>query len=144
MTDETPPPSPYLPPGSELGSPGLTLSADERNWAMSAHLSALTGLFTGFGNIVGPLVVWLIKKDSSTFAAQEAKEALNFQITWMGAVVALGVLSLPLMLVFGLGILTLFIAGLIVLASWILSVVGGVRAGEGKPYRYPFTIRFIK
>jgi uncharacterized Tic20 family protein len=111
---------------------------------MIAHLSALTGLVSGFGNIVGPLVVWLIKKDSSPFVAQEAKEALNFHLTWMGAAIALAVVSIPLVLAFGIGILTFFIAGLIILASWILSVVAGVRAGEGKPYRYPFTIRFIK
>src|SRR5688572_24590734 len=78
---------PYVPPSvPESTSPPVPhtgLSSDERMWAMLGHLSALTGLLTGgIGNFVGPLVIWQVKKGSMPFAAAEAKEALNFNISW--------------------------------------------------------------
>src|SRR5262245_54589856 len=70
----TPPPYP--------DSPGGQPSKDERTWAMASHLSTLAGyLVVPFGNIIAPLVIWLIKKDTMPFVDDQAKEALNFQIT---------------------------------------------------------------
>src|SRR5690606_41942531 len=87
------------PPVSEAGAPG----AEERQWALLAHLSALTGFIIPFGNVIGPLIVWQIKKDTMPFVAEHAKEALNFQIPVCLAVVVsivlfvvvLGMLLLP-------------------------------------------------
>ena len=115
----------------------LTPNKDERTWAMIAHLSAFaTFVLPSFGQIVGPLVVWLVKRDGSAFVADQAKEALNFQITATLAFVVAGVLvfllvGIPLLIVLGLGWL-------------VLTVVAGVRANEGVRYRYPFTVRFVK
>jgi len=120
------------------------ISAEERNWAMIGHLSGLLGLITGgFGNVIGPLVVWLIKKDTMPFAAQQAKEALNFQLTWMIAAVVIAIVSIPLSLII-IGVFGFIIAALIPVVSWIFSVIAGIQAGEGKAYRYPMTIRMVK
>ena len=110
---------------------------DERTWAMIAHLSAFaTFVLPSFGQIVGPLVVWLVKRDSSAFVADQAKEALNFQITATLAFVAAGILVFVLV-----GIPLLIVLGL----AWlVLTVVAGVRANEGVRYRYPFTLRLVK
>jgi uncharacterized Tic20 family protein len=120
------------PPSSVPGS----LSQEDRNWGMIAHLSALAGFIVPFGSILGPLIVYLVKRDQSAFATDCAREALNFNIT-----VAIGFLiSLCLSLVF-IGIplmIALFIAWL------VLTIVAAVRANVGNAYRYPATIRFVK
>ncbi len=97
-----------------------------------AHLSSLVG----FGLIV-PIVIYFIKRDESDFAAFHAKEAINFHITVILAVVV----SIPLMIVFGLGLLTLVATGI---ASVIYGVIAAVRALDGEWYEYPYTLRLIK
>ena len=126
--------------------PGVP-SAEERQWAMFAHLSALAGgLLTsaigGWGFFIGPLVIWLMKKDTMPFVADQAKESLNFNIT-VSAIflilliltfVTLGIgalLTVPIMLVVGIGAL-------------VLIVMAAMKANEGVAYRYPFTIRLVK
>lgn len=110
---------------------------------MFGHLSALIGLLTGgIGFLVGPLIIWQVKKDSMPFAAAEAKEALNFNISWMIWNVILWLVTVVLMMVF-IGVLLIPVAILASLAWIILSIIAGLKANEGKPYRYPLTIRFI-
>jgi hypothetical protein len=121
----------------------MGLSSDERLWGMLGHLSALTGLLSGgIGNIVGPLIVWQVKKDSLPFAAAEAKEALNFNISWLIWSLALGVMTGILMLVF-IGVLLIPVLILLGVAWLVLTIIAGLKANEGKAYRYPLTIRFI-
>lgn len=135
---------PYAPPTSvPPPPPPMGLSSDERLWAMLGHLSALTGLLTGgIGNIVGPLIVWQVKKDSLPFAASEAKEALNFNISWLLWSLALGLVTAVLMLVF-IGVLLIPVLILLGVAWLVLTIIAGLKANEGKAYRYPLTIRFI-
>ncbi|GAB1408130.1 DUF4870 domain-containing protein [Thermomonas brevis] len=120
---------------------------DQRQWAMFAHLSALAGgLLTsavgGWGFFLGPLVIWLMKKESMPFVDDQAKEALNFNITVSAIFVALllltvftlglgALLTVPVMLVVGIGAL-------------VLIVIAAIKANEGVAYRYPFTLRLIK
>ncbi len=109
---------------------------EERNWAMGAHLSALSGLIIPFGNVLGPLIIWLTQKEKSAFVEANAKEALNFNITVFIAFVVSG-------------ILTLVVIGLLMLAivffAWlILSVMAGIKASKGEQYAYPMTLRLIK
>ena len=134
---------PYLPPSvPEVASPSA-LSREERNWAMIGHLSALTGWISGFGYIAGPLVVWLIKKDTMPFVAKEAKEALNFNISrtiWL-ILVAIAAFVLTFVLV---GVLLWPVVALIPVGMSVLSIVGGIRANEGRGYRYPLTLRLIQ
>jgi uncharacterized Tic20 family protein len=112
-------------------------------WAMFGHLSALTGLFTGgVGNVVGPLIVWQIKKDTMPFAAAEAKEALNFNISWLLWMILLGVTTVILTMVF-IGILLVPVLILQAVVWVVLSIIGGVKANGGQSYRYPLTLRLV-
>src|SRR5262245_10573239 len=123
-------------------------SADERTWAMFSHLSILAGgLVTGWwtlgiGCFLGPLIIWIIKKDTMPFVNDQAKEALNFTITLaivsfallMLTVLSLGVgalITVPLMMIVGLGAL-------------VLIIIAAVKANEGVAYRYPLTLRLVK
>lgn len=113
-----------------------TVSSEERNWAMAAHLSALIGYFAvPFGNIIAPLVIYLMKKDQSPFIADQARESLNFQISMTLYVIVAGIMVLILI---GFVLLpVLFVAGL------VLTIMAAVKASSGTAYRYPFTLRLI-
>lgn len=105
-------------------------------WGMICHLIALIGLLgIPFGNILGPLVVWLIKKNDHPFIDQQGKESLNFQLS-MTIYFAISLL-LALVLI---GILML--AALVIL-DLVLVIIAAVKISNGEPYRYPLTIRFI-
>ena len=111
-------------------------SADERQWGMIAHLSALAGFIIPFGNIAGPLIVWMIKKDAMPFVDDQGKESLNFQIT-----VTIAAIVAAVLIVFLIGFLLLPAVGL---AALVFTVIAGIKANEGVAYRYPFTLRLIK
>jgi uncharacterized Tic20 family protein len=111
------------------------ISKEERNWAMFAHLSALLVYPTLIGGIVGPLVIWLMRKDDMSFAADQAKETLNFQITVYLMGLVCGILFLIL-----IGFVLL---GLLVVAHVVLTIIAAVKASEGVAYRYPFNLRLI-
>lgn len=111
------------------------ISREERNWAMLAHLSALLAFATIIGGIIGPLVLWLIRKDDMSFAADQAKESLNFQIT----VFLAGIVCAILMLV----LVGFVLMAILCLVDLILIIVAAVKAGEGVGYRYPFNLRLI-
>jgi uncharacterized Tic20 family protein len=114
------------------GVPG----AEEKQWGLIAHLSALCGVVIPFGNIIGPLVVWQIKKDTLPFAADQGKEALNFNITMLIVVFVCFLLTFVL-----IGVVLLPLAGL----AWlILTILAAIKANDGVAYRYPFAIRLIK
>jgi uncharacterized Tic20 family protein len=106
------------------------------NWAMLAHLSAFLGFLMPFGNLIGPGLVWAIKGKELDFVATEAKEALNFQLTVIFLALIGGVLAMVL-----IGFLVLALLGI---ADIILIIVAAVSASNGRPYRYPFTLRLIK
>jgi uncharacterized protein len=109
---------------------------DERTWGMLAHLTAFSGFLIPLGNIIAPLVVWLVKRDQSQFVADQGKEALNFNISVLlaGAVCAALVFVL-------IGILL----GVALFFYWLaMTIVAGIKASEGIRYRYPFTLRLIK
>jgi hypothetical protein len=112
------------------------MSPDEKNWGVIAHLSALAGYLVPFGSIIGPLVVYLIKKDTMPFAREEARSALNFQITM--AIPA--ILCIPLIFLC-IGIPLLILIGLFDL---VFIIVAAVKASEGAPYKYPIAFQFVK
>jgi uncharacterized Tic20 family protein len=127
------------PPPPPVGTP----SAEERQWALFGHLSSLAGLFTGgIGNILGPLIIWLVKKDTLPFAGDQAKEALNFNITLLIIGV---VLVLVTIVTFGIGALLTVPLGILLGLAWlVLTVIAAMKANEGVAYRYPFTLRLVK
>jgi len=105
-------------------------SADEKTWGMLAHLSALV---TGF---LGPLVIWLIKKDEMPFVEEQGKEALNFQITMAIGFAVCFVLAFVLIGAFLMPVLWLI--------NLVMCILAGVKVQKGEHYRYPFTLRLIK
>jgi uncharacterized Tic20 family protein len=105
------------------------VSSDQRTLAMLAHL---LGIFTG---VIGALVIWLMKKDEGGFVENQAKEALNFQITLLIASVIGMVLTLVL-----IGFLVLLA---VAVASIAFSIMGAVKAYRGERYRYPVTLRLV-
>ena len=120
------------PPPVPSGAP----SADDKQWGMFAHLSALSGVVIPFGNIIGPLVVWQIKKDTLPFAADQGKEALNFNITMLIAAFIGFLLTFVL-----IGLVLLPLIGI----AWLVfTILAGIKANEGVAYRYPFALRLIK
>lgn len=119
-----------------------TQSSEERTWALVGHLSAFSAFITGIGGIVGPLVVWLIKRDTMPFAADQAKEALNFNITLAIAFCALVLFTIVTL---GIGVLLAWPIGAILFVAWfVLTIVAAIKANEGVAYRYPFTLRLVK
>jgi uncharacterized protein len=124
------------PASPSVSTPTTTPTKDECTMGMLAHLSALAGFVIPFGNIIGPLVIWLIKKDSSPFVDDQGKESLNFQITIM----ILFIVSVILMLAF-IGFLLVPLVGLL---SLIFIIVATIKANGGERYRYPFALRLIK
>ena len=128
-------------PGTPVESVPATLSNDERTWALIGHLSAFSAFVTGIGCILGPLVVWLIKRDTLPFAGEQAKEALNFNITVALAFVALWGLTF---ITFGIGIVLTGPLMLVIGVAWIvLVIVAAIKANEGVAYRYPMTLRLV-
>lgn len=109
---------------------------DERNWGMLCHLSALSGYIIPFGNIVGPLIVYSVKRQEYEFVEDQGKEALNFQIT-----VTIALLVSALLILILVGFVLLLIVGLLAL---IFTIIGSVKAAQGEHYRYPFSIRFLQ
>ena len=112
------------------------MTQDDRTWGMLAHLAAFAFFICPFGNVVGPLIIWLVKRDQSEFVADQGREALNFNISVTLAALICG----ALVLVF-IGILL----GVALFIFWLaMTIVAGIKAGEGVRYRYPFTLRLIK
>lgn len=112
------------------------LSQEVRQWAMFCHFAAFFGLIFPFGNLLGPLIVWQIKKDMHPFIDDQGKEALNFQIS-----VALAAFLCFLLMVVVIGFPLL---ALLSVAAVVLAVIAGIKANEGQRYRYPFSWRLLR
>lgn len=108
-----------------------------RTWGMLCHLSALSA-FVGvpLGHLAGPLIVWLIKRNEFPYVDEQGRESLNFQIS----MTLYGIVAAILMLVV-VGIFLLMALGVF---SLIAVIVASVRANDGRPIRYPLTIRFLR
>ncbi|MDP6152121.1 MAG: DUF4870 domain-containing protein [Phycisphaeraceae bacterium] len=111
-------------------------SKDEKTWGMLCHLAALAG-FIGipFGTIIGPLVVWLVKKNEMLFVDEQGKEALNFQITMASATMVLAMITCSSG---GIGAIA------VLAVNVIFVIIASIKASGGEHYRYPMTVRLIK
>ena len=127
MDEQPTPPPPPLP----------SASSDIRTWCVLCHAAALLGLFFHFlGHLLGPLIVWLVKRGDSPEVDAHGKESLNFQISMLiydaiAAILCVVLIGIP-----------------ILIALWVLNtvlvIIASIQASEGKFYRYPITIRLIK
>ena len=116
---------------------GAQVSKEELNWAMICHLVALAGLLIPFGNLIGPLVVWLVKRAEMPLVDRHGKESLNFQITV--AIAALVSMALMVVLV---GFVLLAIVGI---GALVLTIRAAIKVSNGElDYTYPMTIRLLK
>ena len=133
------------PPSGSGGAPEAAGPADQetnkdaRMWAMFCHLAGLAGMvIPGIGCVIGPLVLWLIKKEEFPFVDEQGKEALNFQITMLIYGVVAGLLCFVC--------IGLLLAPALAIADLVLLIIAAIKANDGYHYRYPkyFIIRLIK
>ena len=138
---------PEPPPGYPAARPPYVPVRDfhreQRTWAMWCHLSALAAFVLPLGSVLGPLVVWLTKRDEFPLVNEEGKRVLNFQIsmalyfvgliifTFVGALFIVGLIGIPIII--GLGIFWL-----------VVVIMAAVRTSEGKRFDYPLAIPFLK
>jgi len=138
----------------------LSPSLSDRQWAVAAPLAALaaaalTHWFAGVAGAVAAFVVWMLVRDKSAFASEHAKEAANFNLSMFLYACAAGVIGIVLVgatvLTLGIGALVTIPAGIVLLCviaaialMWLVcSIVAAFKAWDGKPYRYPLTIRLL-
>jgi uncharacterized Tic20 family protein len=110
--------------------------SEEKTFGMLCHLAALAGFLIPMGHIIGPLVIWLIKKPESAFVDDQGKESLNFQIT----MTIFAIISCILMFVL-IGFVLIIAVGIFLL---VMVIIASVKANQGIKYRYPINIRIIK
>jgi uncharacterized Tic20 family protein len=108
---------------------------EQNMWAMFCHLSIFIGFVIPFGNVIAPLIIWLIKKDEFPLVDDQGKEVLNFQISvtiyFIASIILIFILvGIPLLIALGVFVL-------------ITTVIGAIKANEGIKYRYPLTIKFL-
>src|SRR5438067_12696096 len=113
-----------------------SVSSQTRTWCVLCHASALLGLFFHFlGHLLGPLIVWLVKRGDSPEFDAHRKESLNLQTSMLiydaiAAILCFVLIGIP-----------------ILIALWVLNtvfvIIASVKASEGTLHRYPFTIRLI-
>jgi uncharacterized Tic20 family protein len=123
------------PVNDTAGAAGID-AREARKWAMLCHLSALIGLLgNGIGFLIGPLVVWLLKRNDDPLIDEQGKEAVNFVLTmflclFVSLVLAFVLIGIPLLFIFGLWIV-------------INPIIAAVKTSDGERYRYPVSIRFL-
>ncbi|MCD4698689.1 MAG: DUF4870 domain-containing protein [Bacteroidales bacterium] len=108
---------------------------DERMWGMFCHLSALAGFIIPFGSIIGPLIIWSMKKDEFPFVNEQGKEALNFQIS-----ITIYIIISAILILVVVGILLLIALGIFQL---IMIIIASIKANNGEKFVYPLSIKFI-
>ena len=108
----------------------------ERMWGMLCHLSAFAAFIIPFGSLIGPFIVWMIKKDEMPFVNDQGKESLNFQISILiYSIVA----ALLIFIVIGI-----FLLIAVAIADIVFVIIASIAANKGESYRYPMTLRLIK
>lgn len=138
MSDANPNPSPDNPFGAPPPPPPISDVPDKDAcmWAMLCHLVSLLGLGSiPLANLLGPLILWLVKKDSHPFIDDQGKESLNFQITMMiiqfvaaaTFCVGIGFILFPIVALYGI----------------VMPIIAAVKSNKGERYRYPATLRLI-
>ena len=125
---------PHTDPSDTAAPPAKISESEARTWMMLCHLAGLA-VFIPFGHIIGPLIVWVIKKEDHPEIDRHGREALNFQVSWTIWAFIAGVLWLVF-----IGIILTAVLGI----AWlVLTILAAVKANKGEFYRYPLTIRFF-
>jgi hypothetical protein len=127
MTDSSP--TPGQAPGQAPSQPAGPPTGDDRNIAVLTHI---LGFLTGW---LAPLIIWLLKKDSSPYITDHSKEALNFQITMFIAWIVAGVLTFA--------VIGCVLMPILLVVDLVFCILAAMAASRGEFYRYPMTIRLI-
>ncbi len=112
------------------------MSKEEQNWAVICHLSALSMYIIPFGMVLGPLIIWLVKKDASPFINVHGKAALNFQLSLFVYAIISGILIFV--------VIGAFLLIALAVMQIVCIVLAAVQASKGDYYNYPLSISFIK
>ncbi len=144
---DTPSDNPFASPLTFGGPPPVppivdVPDKDACQWAMLCHVAALAQFaLPSFGQIIGPLILWLMKREQHPFIDEQGKESLNFQIS----LTVYTIVGSILLLITCVGVFLIAILALgIVALSAVYSVIGALAANKGQHFRYPMTIRFLK
>ncbi|PQZ94297.1 MULTISPECIES: DUF4870 domain-containing protein [Pseudomonas] len=121
---------------SDSQVPVPTPSYEARQSAMLCHLAAFLGFVFPFGSVVGPLILWQLKREKDGFIDDQGKEALNFQITVAIAWIVCMVLAFA--------VIGFFLMIALAVATVVLTIIGSIKANKGIAYRYPLTWRLVK
>jgi len=132
LPPSTPPPASTAPPGSPAPNSG-----SGHSWEVACHLAGFSGYLTGVGWILGPLIVWLLKRTENPAVEEHGKEALNFQISILIYGVILALLGF---VTCGVGFFLLIPLSI---AHVVLMILAAIKAGNGESYRYPCTLRLV-
>lgn len=112
------------------------LSQDERNMGIAVQVSSFAGYIIPFGSILGPFIVWLMKRDEMPFVDECGRNCLNFKISLMIYMM----ISAILMFV-GIGFILI---GVLAIVDIVFTIIAAMKASEGISYKYPMTIKFLK
>ena len=122
------------------------ITQNDKNYSALIHFSGFAGYFFPLGNFIMPLILWSIKKEESNFIYEHGKNAVNFQLSLLVYTILLGILIIPItILTLGLGLIAIVLA---IIPAFLLTIVlvisASIKALNGEPYEYPFTIEFFK
>jgi uncharacterized Tic20 family protein len=118
-----------------MNTESTRVAGPERSWEVLCHLAPMAGYLIPFGWVLGPLVVWLLKKAEYPSVDLHGREVMNFMISWMIYLL----ISSVLCLVF----IGFILVGILVVGGVVLSIIGAIKASNGELYRYPLTIRLL-
>ncbi|MBV7270324.1 DUF4870 domain-containing protein [Winogradskyella luteola] len=113
-----------------------TLKRTDNQLLMITHLAQLLTYVTGFGGLIVPLIIWATQKDKVDGMDAHGKSILNFQLS----IIVYCILSIPLMIVFGLGILLLILIGIL---AFVMPIINAIKASNGELPSYPLSLNFV-
>jgi len=113
-----------------------TLKRTDNQLLLITHLSQLLNYITGFGGLIVPLIIWVTQKDKVESMDIHGKAILNFQLS----IIVYSILSIPLILVFGLGFITLI---LIAILAFVMPIINAIKASNGVLPSYPLSLNFV-
>ena len=113
------------------------MNLTERQWGALTHASALLGILLPMALVLGPMIIWMIKRNESPFLDAQGKEAVNFQLTIL-------VTSFIFILLAGITKVFFAISAAVLAVGMIFAAVAALNIYKGKDYHYPFAIRLIK
>ena len=113
-----------------------TLKRTDNQLLVITHLTQLLTFLTGFGGLIVPLIIWVTQKDRVDSMDVHGKAILNFQLS----ILIYSILSIPLILVFGLGILILILIGIL---AFVMPIINAIKASNGELPNYPLSLNFV-